>query len=244
MTSHSRPPYTGHANGLPRPPEAPAARQTDDGGVVRILLADDHQLFREALCHLLRTQADLQVVAQTGDGSQVLELARATAPDIVCMDVHMPGVKGIEVTRQVLAELPQVRVVALTADADAGSVLGMMRAGASAYVTKAETSDELLLALRAVQRGRSYLCSEVADVFAEAVRLQDTAPPRTTSLGARERQVLELVARGLTSHQIADQMHIAKSTVEVHRRNIMRKLSLHSVAELTRYVIYNEQRFL
>lgn len=207
---------------------------------IRVLLADDHQLFRDALSHLLASQPDVQVVAQTGDGLQVLALARASAPHIVCMDIHMPGMDGIEVTRQLLAELSQVKVVALSAYADPGHVLGMMKAGASAYVTKAEASGELLLAIRAVQRGRTYLCPEVAGVVTGALCARTNASSNAARLGDREQEVLEHVARGWTSSQIAEHLHIAPSTVEVHRRNIMRKLNLHSVAELTRYVIYQE----
>ncbi len=204
---------------------------------LRILLADDHQMFRDALCTLLHSRPDLEVVAQTGDGLQVLGLARACAPHIVCMDIGMPGMNGVEVTRALRTAMPNVKVIALSAYADQRYVMDMLGAGACAYVTKAEASDELLRAIEAVQRGRTYLCPDVAGAVTSAMlRKADTAQP-TTALGARERQVLQLVAEGYTSNQIGDKLHIASSTVEVHRRNIMRKLGLHSVAELTRYVI-------
>ncbi len=208
---------------------------------IRILLADDHQMFREALQNLLHAQPDLEVVAQTGDGLQVLNLARETAPHIVCMDISMPGLSGVEATRKLLAILPQVKVVALSAYSDQAYVLDMLNAGACAYVTKAEASEELLRAIRTVLRGRTYLCPDVAGVVAGAVPGQDGAPRPAAVLGPRERQVLKLVAEGHTSQQIADKLFIAASTVEVHRRNIMRKLDRHSVAELTRYVVNNER---
>lgn len=208
---------------------------------VRILLADDHQMFREALRNLLQTQSDLEVVGQTGDGLQVLGLALETAPHIVCMDISMPGMDGIEVTRQLQAAMPQVKVVALSAYSDQHYVLGMLNAGAVGFVTKVEASDELLRAIRAVQRGRTYLCPDVAEVVAGALLIQDGPVRPVVSIGARERQVLQLVTEGYTSNQIADKLYIASSTVEVHRRNIMRKLDLHSVAELTRYVINSER---
>ena len=207
----------------------------------RILLADDHQLFREALCHLLDTQPDLEVAGQVGNGLQVLEQARLTGAQVVCMDISMPGMDGTEVTRALLAALPGVKVVALSAYSDQQYVLDMLQAGAMAYVTKAEASDELLRAIRAVLQGRSYLCPDVAAVVTGAAVAQGGAAPSTARLGARERQVLKLVAEGCTSNQIADLLHIAPSTVDVHRRNIMRKLNRHSVAELTRYVINNER---
>lgn len=208
---------------------------------IRILLADDHQMFREALQNLLHSQPDLEVVGQTGDGLQVVNLARATAPHIVCMDISMPGLSGVEATRSLLVVLPQVKVIALSAYSDQAFVLDMLNAGASAFVTKAETSDELLRAIRAVLRGRTYLCPDVAGVVAQALTTQDGSVRPTVVLGPRERQVLKLVAEGHTSQQIADLLCIAASTVEVHRRNIMRKLDRHSVAELTRYVIDSER---
>lgn len=208
---------------------------------VRVLLADDHQMFREALCHLLQSQPDMEVVGQTGDGMQVVDLARKTAPQIVCMDISMPGMDGAEVTRILRTVLPQVMVVALSAYSDQQYVLDMLNAGASGYVTKAEASDELLRAIRTVLSGRTYLCPDVAGVVTGALVGQGGAAWPTAVLGARERQVLKLVAEGCTSVQIADMLNIAPSTVEVHRRNIMRKLGRHSVAALTRYVVNNER---
>jgi two-component system NarL family response regulator len=165
----------------------------------------------------------------------------ATDPDIVLMDISLPGLGGIEVTRQLLMVMPQVKVVALSAYSDQHFVLGMLNAGALGFVTKVEASDELLRAIRAVQRGRTYLCPDVAEVVAGALLIQDGPVRPMASIGARERQVLQLVTEGYTSNQIADKLYIASSTVEVHRRNIMRKLDLHSVAELTRYVVNNER---
>lgn len=206
----------------------------------RILIADDHQMFREALCNLLRTEEDMEVVGQTGDGLEVLTLAGALAPDLVCMDINMPGLNGIETTRKLRVTCPQIKVVALSAFADQRYILDMLAAGASGYVTKAEASDELRRAIRAVARGRTYLCPDVAGVVAGAASGQAAADP-AVSLSTREQQVAGLVAQGHTSNQIADLLCIAPSTVEVHRRNIMRKLDLHNVADLTRYVL-NQDR--
>ena len=208
---------------------------------IRILIADDHQMFREALCNLLRAEEDMEVAGQTGDGLEVLTLAGALAPDLVCMDINMPGLNGIETTRKLRVACPQTRVVALSAFADQRYVLDMLAAGASGYVTKAEASDELRRAIRAVARGRTYLCPDVAGVVAGAASGQPAAAAPAVSLSTREQQVAGLVAQGHTSNQIADRLCIAPSTVEVHRRNIMRKLDLHNVADLTRYVL-NQDR--
>lgn len=204
---------------------------------VRLFLADDHQMFRQALCSLLHQQPDLEVVGQTGNGLDLVRLVCEAAPDVVCMDIRMPGIDGIALTGALQARLPQVKVVALSASCDPQHVHAMLQAGARAYVTKAEASDELLRAIRAVMGGQVYLCPDVAtQVPTLAHRTRTDAV-----LGARERQVLRLVADGLTSAQIGAQLHIAASTVEVHRRNIMRKLNRRSVAALTRYVVDSER---
>lgn len=207
---------------------------------LRILLADDHQMFREALRLLLARNPEFEVVAETGDGLRVFALARETAPDIVCMDIDMPGLNGIDITRQIVAGLPAVKIIALSAYADRGYVMDMLGAGASAYVTKAEAGAELLRAIEAVSRNRSYLCPDAMDAVKDAAAAGgEPRKPAGPRLGAREVQVLQLVAVGYTSAQIAEQLDIAQSTVEVHRRNIMRKLDVDSVVGLTRYAIRN-----
>lgn len=207
---------------------------------LRILLADDHQMFREALRLLLERNPEFEVVAETGDGLEVFRLARETSPNIVCMDIDMPGLNGIEITRQVTSAFPQIRVIALSTFSDRGYVTDMLNAGASAYVTKAEAGVELLRAIDAVRRNRSYLCPDATDAVKEAMFSQgDERQAPGVKLGAREVQVLQMVAVGLTSAQIAERMDIALSTVEVHRRNIMRKLGVDSVVGLTRYAIRN-----
>lgn len=208
---------------------------------IRILIADDHQMVRELLCHVLQAQPDWEVVAQTGDGLQVIPLIQATAPHVVCMDISMPGMNGIELTRSILQQWPLIKVVALSGYDDQRHVLDMLDAGASAYVTKLEASTEVLNAVRAVLRGRTYLCPDVAGVVTDNLLGRNGRARSSVVLGERERQVLKLVAAGHTSSQIAQQLLIATSTVEVHRRNIMRKLDRHSVAELTRYVVNNER---
>jgi two-component system NarL family response regulator len=208
---------------------------------VRVLLVDDHKMFLQALCNLLQYESDLEVVGQTGDGLQVLKLAQATTPDLVCMDINLPGLSGSAATRDLLAQFPNMKVVALSAYFQRRHVEDMFDAGAIGYVTKTEASDELLHAIRKVAQGEIYLSPEVAHFFPDDRRLKERHPQdHPAPLGPRENQVLKLVAEGLTSTQIGEQMHIAASTVEVHRRNIMRKLKLHNVAELTRYVLSQE----
>jgi two-component system NarL family response regulator len=157
------------------------------------------------------------------------------------MDISLPGMNGIEITRSILQQWPLIKVVALSAHDDQRHVLDMLDAGASAYVTKLEASTEVLNAVRAVLRNRTYLCPDVAGVVTDNLLGRNGRARSSVVLGERERQVLKLVAAGHTSGQIAQQLLIATATVEVHRRNIMRKLDRHSVAELTRYVVNNER---
>lgn len=207
--------------------------------MTRIVLADDHQMFRHALRALLKPVAGIEVVAEASDGEELLEVVLRHQVDIVCIDIAMPGMNGIEATRRLLALAPHVKVIGLSAFSDRQFVQDLLDAGATGYITKAEASDELLRAIDTVQRGRIYLCPDVAATVTQALLdngARDTATPRIT---ARERQVLQLIAEGHTSVQIAERLHLAASTVEVHRRNIMRKLQLHSIAELTKYAIRN-----
>jgi len=206
---------------------------------LRILLADDHQMFLESLRLMLDGEEDLQVVGVASNGLEVFKLAKELEPDIVCMDIGMPGMNGIEATRRLATTCPHIKIIALSALSERRYVVEIMDAGASGYVTKAEACDELLRALRAVQRGRRFVCADAAAALTDAQfdlgdGLETSSLPR---LGPRERQVLQLIAEGHTSSQIGESLHIASGTVDVHRRNLMRKLDLHGVAELTRYAI-------
>lgn len=205
---------------------------------LRILLADDHRLVRDALRLMLEAEPDIEVVAEASDGNEVLKLAQRFMPDLICMDIAMPGINGIEATERLRALCPQCRVIGLSAYADQRFILDMLRAGAVGYVTKADGGEELLRAIRAVCKQQTYLCAAAAAAVTGAIR----APGQkgrfpAGQLGARERQVLQLVAEGHTSASIARMLNIAPSTVEVHRRNLMRKLDLHTIADLTKYAL-------
>lgn len=204
---------------------------------LRLLLADDHQMVREALALLLSREPDLLVVAQTGNGTEVHDLVLHHAVDLVCMDISMPGMNGIEATRRLLASFPKVRVLALSGHPDHRHVQEMLKVGALGYVTKTEMGSELVRAIRAVARDQLYLSPEVMAVLPGLLTGGEVVGDAPASLGPRERQVLQLVAEGCSSTEIADQLHISPFTVEVHRRNIMRKLDLHNVADITRYAI-------
>lgn len=208
---------------------------------IRIMLIDDHKILRDALKTVLDREHDIVLADEASDGAEALKLVRENRPDVVVMDVGMPNMGGIETTRALLAEHPGLRVLALSTYSDRRIVLQMLDAGACGYVVKSAGRDELLRAIRAVAQGRTYLCPEISAVVIDTVRGGKKSIDKNGDirLGRREREVLQLLAEGCTSPIIAGRLHIATSTVEVHRRNIMRKLDLHSVAELTKYAVRN-----
>lgn len=199
---------------------------------IRIVLADDHTMFREAMARLIGRQEGMLVVGSTGDGAKVPELVRQTGADVVLMDVRLPGINGDVATRLLLAEIPSVRVVAVSAFADQHSVMEMLSAGASGYVLKEAAADDLLRAIRAVAAGGSFLSHQIAAAFVSA-----GGDRSTKVLGKREREVLRLLSDGMSSPEIAAALYISQHTVEVHRRNIMQKLDLHNVAQLTKWAV-------
>ncbi len=202
------------------------------------MLVGGHRMLREALHAILEKAGDIVVVAEADSGAQALTLAFALAPDVVVMEIGLEGMSGIEATRRMLAQNPDVRVLGLSIFDDQRLVLQMLEAGASGYVAKSASSEELLRGVRAVAQGETYLYAEAAAAIVESLRTQSLQGTRKEPLlGRRESEVLQLLACGMTSAQIAAALDIATGTVEVHRRNIMRKLDLHNVVELTRYAI-------
>ncbi len=207
---------------------------------IRTLLVDDHTMFREALRMMLDKEPEVEVVGELGDGALVQDAVARLTPDVVVMDISMPQVNGIEATRALLARFPAVRVVALSAFNYKKFVMEMMEAGATAYVIKSAAGEQLVSAIKSAAQGKTYLCPETASILLEASQRSGNNADGTRDnkrLGRRETEVLRLLAEGKTSPQIAEKMHIAPSTVDVHRRNIMNKLELHTVAELTKHAI-------
>lgn len=201
---------------------------------IRTVLVDDHHLLREALREKLEKEADIEIVGEAGCGRGALKLIDELTPDVVVLDIALPDMSGIEIAMSIASEHSSVKIVALSMYSDKRFVIEMLKSGASGYVTKTAGVTELLSAIRAVALGRRYLCPEVAETLIENIQLKQSGSAR---LGKRERSVLQLLAEGRRSADIAEQLHISTSTVEVHRRNIMRKLGLHTVAELTKYAI-------
>ena len=208
---------------------------------IRVLLVDDHTMFREALRLMLEKEPDIEVVGELGEGAAIVETVDLLTPDVVVMDVSMPNVNGMDATRRLIARHPTVRVVALSAHNYKQFIMEMIDAGAIAYVVKSAAGEKLVDAIHSAVKGELYLCPESALTMEEAKRQADSkrhqSEERRKPLGRRETQVLRLLAQGKSSPQISEELHIATSTVDVHRRNIMQKLDLHRVVELTKYAV-------
>jgi two-component system NarL family response regulator len=210
--------------------------QGDITMTIRIILADAHKVLTETLTCFLENEQGIKVVGVVTDGREVLELVASLRPDVVVMDIGMPGMNGIEVTRRLVTQHPKIKVVALSAFAHK-HVLEMLEAGASAYIIKEDGVSELVLALHAVMKGQKYVCPKVAAAVVDNIRHYPVES--VPHLGPREREVLQLLAEGSTSRAIGNRLFISPSTVDVHRRNIMEKLDLHTIAELTKYAVRN-----
>ncbi|MHC4446704.1 MAG: response regulator [Planctomycetota bacterium] len=203
-----------------------------------ILLADDHKIVRDGLRALLE-QHDLTVIAEAEDGQTALKLARESRPDIAIIDVSMPGLNGIEATRRIVAEAPGVKVIALSMHSDAKFVRSMLKAGARGYLLKDCAYEELEGAIHTVLADRVYLSTGITGALVDNYvhGLSATDESAFGRLTPREREVLQLMAEGTTTKQIALQLHVSAKTVETHRKHIMEKLDVHSIAELTKYAI-------
>ncbi len=210
-----------------------------DKRTIRIIVADDHQIVRQGLRILLEAEPDMEVLAEADNGRKVLKMAHELLPDVIIMDLSMPELNGIEATRQILADAPGVRIIALSMHSDSLFVLNMIRAGASGYLLKDCALEELVKAIRTVVNHKTYLSPGVSDIVIRdfVTGWQTTSSSAFSVLSAREREVLQLMAEGKTTNQIADGLCVSVKTVEAHRKQVMNKLGIHSVAELTKYAI-------
>jgi len=188
---------------------------------------------------LLEAESDMEVIGEADNGRKVLKLAQEMLPDVIIMDLSMPELNGIEATRQILSGSPAVKVVALSMHSDSLFVLNMIRSGASGYLLKDCALEELVKAIRTVVSQKTYLSPGVSDIVIKdfVTGWQTTSTSAFTVLSAREREVLQLMAEGKSTNQIADGLCVSVKTVEAHRKQVMTKLGIHSVAELTKYAI-------
>ncbi len=207
---------------------------------MRVLIADDHTIVRNGLCAILRQAGTIEVVGEASDGRDAVEMTRRLDPDVVLIDVSMPVLNGVDATRLIKRVSPRTKVIALSMHSDRRYVLAMLAAGASGYLLKIAAAEELIRAVTTVGSGEKYLSPAIAEIVIDsATRPKEPAPPESpcSELTTREREVLQLIAEGASSKEIAQKLSIAVSTVETHRRQIGEKLNLRSVAELTKYAI-------
>jgi DNA-binding NarL/FixJ family response regulator len=206
---------------------------------IKVLLADDHVMMRGGLHMLLEQNAEIVVIGEAEDGREAVLLAKKLSPDVVVMDIAMPDMNGIEATRQIVADHPSVKIIALSMHSDRHFVLEMLKAGAMAYLLKQCAVDELITAIKTVLKNQTYISPCISGVVVDQfVRTPSKSEPSVFSrLTDREREVLQLMAEGRSSKEIAGQLNLSIKTIETHRMKIMEKLNIHTVAELTKYAI-------
>ncbi|MBN1764361.1 MAG: response regulator transcription factor [Sedimentisphaerales bacterium] len=206
---------------------------------INILLADDHRIFREGLRKLIEEQPDMKVVAEVDDGRAAVDLSQRYNPDVVIMDISMPSLNGIDATEQIIKQNPNIKVIALSIHNNKRFASYMFKAGAAGYLTKSCCFDELTQAIISVVTGHTYMSPEITDVvIGDYV---DKIPHEKFTfcgqLSNREREVLQLIAEGKSTKEVAVQLHVSAKTVASHREHIMNKLNIHNVVELARYAV-------
>jgi DNA-binding NarL/FixJ family response regulator len=222
--------------------EAKKNTNESDGALVkpiRMLLADDHKILRTGLRELLERQPHIKVVAEAEDGRTAVQLCQKMSPDVVIMDISMHDLNGIEATRLIINQAPHTKVIILSMHSGQKFVANVFKAGASGYLLKDCNISEILQAIRAVVANETYLCPQIATVLRKDYlqRILQAEVPIASALSPREREVLQLMAEGKSTKEIAFSFNLSVKTVEVHRQRIMDKLNIHSIAELTKYAI-------
>jgi len=206
---------------------------------IRIVLADDHRITREGLLSMLNNEVGMEVVGEAENGREAVKLAQELLPDLVIMDVTMPDLNGIEATRMITSGAGEINVIAISMYSDKQFVQGMIQAGASGYLLKDCAFEELLNAIRVVVSGNTYLSPAIARIVVKDYldKLSKDGSSASSILTTREREVLQLIAEGMSTKKIASHLGVSIKTIETHRRQIMGKLGIFSIAELTKYAI-------
>jgi DNA-binding NarL/FixJ family response regulator len=204
----------------------------------RILLADDHRMVREGIRSLLEKENDIEIVAEAEEGRQAIHLARELQPDVVIMDITMPNLNGVEATRQIVTQFPQIKVIALSMHFSKIFVLNMLKAGALGYILKGDSSEELIKGVRTVSGGDAYFSPKAAKTVTEVLANPLPNSPLDT-LNPREREVFQLICEGKNTKQMALKLHVSTKTIEADRRKIMEQLDANSIPELVIIAIEN-----
>jgi DNA-binding NarL/FixJ family response regulator len=207
---------------------------------ISILIADDHTLIRETWSFILNSDPKFQVVAECGNGEEAIEKAKQLHPDIVIMDINMPGINGIEATEQIKKFSPESKIIGVSLHTQPTYARKMMQKGALGYVTKNSSREEMFRAIEEVYQGKKYICEEIKNILSEQVMSGDDQPTGLNTLSQREIQIISLIKKGFSSKEIAEALEISVKTVEVHRYNILKKLNLKNAAALVHF-IHNSQ---
>jgi DNA-binding NarL/FixJ family response regulator len=205
----------------------------------KVLLVDDHEIMREGMSALLRKYSEFEVVGQASDGRQAMDMTDQLKPDVVIMDIGMPNLNGIDATRQLLSMYPKLKIMALSTHSDGSVVAKMIRAGAVGYMLKESAFEELVEGLNTLMQGKTFLCKKISKVvFSEYVGMvTNSKGMKGDGLTNREREVLQLVAEGKTTREIAETLKLSTKTIDSHREHIMEKLGIRNIAGLTKYAI-------
>lgn len=206
---------------------------------INVVIADDHKIIRDGLCALIEKQPDMEVIAEAENGKEAVDVAQKLSPDVVIMDITMPGMNGIEATRRIVENNPAVKVIGLSMHSAPEFVSGILNAGASGYILKECAFSQIVQAIQALVQNKSYICPEVASVVIDGFKERKTSDHSddTSPLTDREREVLQLITEGYSSKEIAAQLNLSNKTIDSHRQNIMDKLHCHDVVKLTKYAI-------
>ncbi len=207
---------------------------------IRILLVDDHKILRDGICSLLKEYPDMEVIGEAADGRTALRLAEELSPDLIIMDISMPDLNGIDATRRINTDHPNMKVIALSMHYDKQFVSEIFKAGASGYLLKDSAFEELEHAIRIVMQNKTYINPQIASLVVESLVSQPTAVSNRKAfslLTEREREVLQLISEGKSTKEIASDLNISAKTIESHRRQVMGKLNIRNIAELTKYAI-------
>ena len=206
---------------------------------IKVLIVDDHQIMREGLRYMFEKESDIEVISEAENGRQALQMATKMNPDVIIMDINMPDMNGTEATKRILKDAPWIKIVALSMHSDRVFVAEMLKAGAYGYLLKDCSRNDILNAIRAVYKNKRYLGPEITGIVLEdyVQRINTEDNLEAALLTSKEREILQLIAEGNTSKQIASNLNIALKTVESHRVNIMNKLDIHNIADLTKFAI-------
>jgi two-component system invasion response regulator UvrY len=202
---------------------------------ISIIIVDDHTLLRDTWSEILNSNPDFFVIASTGSGEEALNLCRLHKPCIVMMDINLPGMNGVEATKEIIKLSPKTRVIGISLHNQPSYAKKMMKAGAYGYITKNSTREEMINGLKQVAQGKKYICDEIKNILSEEM-LSEGKEKALDTLSSREKEVVEFLIKGASSKEIAEAMFISAKTVEVHRYNILRKLNVKNTAALVNYV--------